>query len=68
LELSKEELISRLSKKENDAIELRGIEYLLNIQERMKETVKELKLKHIFIDAKLSIKEIELKIEEFING
>ena len=67
LELSKEELISRLSKKKNDAIELRGIDYLLNIQNRMKETVKILKLNHIFIDAKLSIKEIELKIEEFIN-
>ena len=67
LELSKEELIHRLSQKKNDAIELRGIEYLLNIQNRMKETVKILKLNHIFIDAKLSIKEIELKIEEFIN-
>lgn len=68
LELSKEELIKRLSSKSNDSIESRGIDYLINIQERMKETVKTLKLKHIFIDASLSIEDIAKKIEEFING
>lgn len=68
LELSRNELISRLSQKQNDAIELRGIDYLLDIQERMKTTIKTLNLRHIFIDASLSIKEIENKIEEFING
>src|SRR6056300_1046946 len=35
LELSKDELVNRLSAKENDSIELRGIDYLLNIQNRM---------------------------------
>lgn len=67
LELSKETLISRLSQKENDSIELRGIDYLLNIQNRMKETVKKLNLNHIVIDAGLSIKEIETKIEDFLK-
>ncbi len=67
LELSKEELISRLSQKENDSIELRGIDYLLNIQNRMKETVKKLNLNHVIIDAGLSIKEIETKIEDFLK-
>ncbi len=67
LELSKNELVSRLSAKENDSIELRGIDYLLNIQNRMKETVKKLNLNHVVIDASLSIEEIENKIEDFLN-
>ncbi|RXJ69997.1 dTMP kinase [Halarcobacter ebronensis] len=68
LELTKEELTKRLQGKSNDSIESRGIDYLINIQNRMKETVKMLKLNHIFIDASLSIKEISEKIEDFING
>lgn len=68
LELTPEELTKRLSGKSNDSIESRGIEYLIDIQNRMKETVKMLNLNHIFIDASLSIEEIAKKIEEFING
>lgn len=67
LELSKEELTRRLSGKTNDAIELRGIDYLIDIQNRMKQTVELLNLNHIYIDASLSIEEIAQKIEEFIN-
>jgi dTMP kinase len=67
LELSKEELTYRLSQKQNDGIEARGIEYLLDIQERMKKTIELLNINHIYIDASLSIKEISEKIEEFIN-
>ena len=67
LELSKEELINRLSKKKHDAIEARGIEYLLNIQSKMKETVHLLNLNYISINASLSIEEISKKIEGFIN-
>lgn len=67
LELSKEELTYRLSQKENDGIEARGIDYLLDIQERMKKTIELLNINHIYIDACLSIKEISEKIEEFIN-
>ena len=68
LELTPAELKFRLSQKENDSIELRGIDYLINIQNRMKETIKRLNINHIVIDAGLEIKEIEKKIEEFING
>ena len=68
LELTPEELKYRLSQKENDSIELRGIDYLLNIQNRMKETIKKLNINYIFIDASLKIEEIEMKIEEFMNG
>ncbi len=66
LELTPAELKCRLSKKENDSIELRGIDYLINIQNRMKETIKRLNINHIFIDADLEIEEIEKRIEDFI--
>lgn len=68
LELSKEELSKRLSSKTNDSIESRGIDYLLEIQNRMKKTITELNLNYLFIDASLSIEEIAKKIEDFING
>ena len=68
LELSAEELKYRLSQKENDAIELRGIEYLMNIQSRMKETIIKLGINHLFVDASLKIEEIEKEIEDFLNG
>ena len=67
LELSKEELIIRLSKKKKDFIEARGVDYLLNIQSKMKEIVNVLNLNSIIIDASLSIEEISKKIEDFIN-
>lgn len=68
LELTPEELKRRLSGKSNDSIESRGIDYLIDIQNRMKETVQMLNLNHLFVDASLSIEEIAEKIEEFING
>ena len=67
LELSVEELTKRLGSKTNDSIESRGIDYLIEIQNRMKKTVELLKLNHIYIDASLSIEEIAKKIEDFIN-
>ena len=67
LELSKEELKYRLSQKENDSIESRGIEYLIDIQSRLKQSIELLNLNHIYIDASLSIEEIAKQIEEFIN-
>lgn len=67
LELSCEELKNRLGNKANDSIESRGIDYLIDIQTRMKQTIKELNLNYIFIDASLSIEEIAKRIEDFIN-
>jgi len=67
LELSKEELTKRLSQKENDAIENRGIDYLLEVQTRMKEAIKELNFDAKFIDASLSISEIAKQIQDYIN-
>lgn len=68
LELTPKELEYRLSQKENDSIELRGIEYLINIQNRMKETIIKLGINHLFVDASLSIEEIEKQIEDFLNA
>ncbi|AXK49195.1 dTMP kinase [Aliarcobacter trophiarum LMG 25534] len=67
LELTKDELQKRLSKKPNDSIEKRGLDYLLDIQARLRETIIKLDIEHIFIDASLNIKDIEKKIEDFIN-
>jgi dTMP kinase len=68
LELSKDELTKRLGNKSNDSIESRGIDYLIDIQNRMKKTIDLLSLNYIFIDASLSIEEIAKRIEDFING
>jgi dTMP kinase len=72
LKLSKEELQYRLSQKENDAIESKGIDYLINIQDKLEETILKLAFinnsKYIIIDAKLPKEEIARQIEEFING
>ncbi|RXJ97381.1 dTMP kinase [Malaciobacter molluscorum] len=67
LKLSKEELKKRLSLKEHDSIESRGIDYLIDIQNRMEETIKKLNLNYIFIDASLNIEEISKDIEDFLN-
>jgi len=67
LELTPKELKYRLSQKENDSIESRGTDYLLDIQDRLKQSIELLNLNHIYIDAGLSIEEIAKQIEEFIN-
>lgn len=67
LKLSKQELENRLSQKEHDSIEARGIDYLIDIQNRMEKTIKELNLNYIFIDASLSIEKISKDIEDFLN-
>ena len=66
LELSKEELEKRLSTKENDSIESRGIDYLLEVQIRMKQAIKELNLNVKIIDASSSVSDIANEIQNFI--
>ena len=58
LRLTKEELEFRLSQKELDGIELRGSEYLLNIQDAIVEATKLLGLELIEIDATQKIETI----------
>lgn len=67
LELSAEELKKRLGSKQNDSIESRGEDYLLEIQSRMKQTINMLELDALIINASLSIEDIANKIEEFLK-
>ncbi len=67
LELSPQELQNRLSAKENDAIELRGIEYLLEVQSRMKTVIKSLDIDALIIDASKNIEDIAKEIEDYIG-
>ncbi len=65
---NKELLSKRLGNKTHDAIESRGIEYLLRIQTIMKELLEHLGIDYIVVDATLSKEEIYHIIEEFIYG
>ena len=62
LKLTKEELIYRLSQKELDGIELRGVEYLLKIQDALIEATKLLNIELVSIDATQSIDTITAQI------
>lgn len=67
LELSREELTFRLSQKVHDGIEARGIDYLMEIQNRMKETIHTLKINACVINASQSIDTIAQQIEDFLK-
>jgi len=62
-----ETLRQRISQKELDGIELRGLEYLLSVQNHMKESIIKLKIPHLFIDASDSIEDIHLTISEYLK-
>lgn len=66
--LTKEELSFRLSQKKLDGIELRGVEYLLGIQDAIIKAAKLLNLELITIDATKSIDEITNEILNNINN
>ncbi|MDD5372177.1 MAG: dTMP kinase [Sulfurimonas sp.] len=68
LYLTKEELEFRLSQKKLDGIELRGVEYLLGIQDAIIEAAKLLNLELIIIDATKSIDTITEEILNSINA
>lgn len=66
--LTNEALIkARLGTKEHDAIEERGVSYLLQIQDIMRRVVKTLPIKVLEVDASLEIEAIYNQIEEFLN-
>lgn len=66
--LTNETLIkSRLGNKEHDAIEERGVSYLLRIQDIMRRVVKTLPIQVLEVDASLDIETIYTQIEEFLN-
>ena len=67
LRLSKEELEFRLSQKKLDAIELRGSEYLLKIQEAIIKATKLLDIELIMIDATKNREDITKEILNNMN-
>ena len=67
LQLSEEELRYRLSQKEHDKIEARGVAYLLEIQDALISATKELGITHYIIDASQSIENITKEITKIIK-
>jgi dTMP kinase len=68
LKLSETELASRLAQKEHDAIESRGTDYLLQIQEALIEAAELLQIELTVIDASQSIETITAHITTSIKG
>jgi len=64
LKLTKKELEYRLSQKELDGIELRGVEYLMDIQNAIIKATKLLKIELVEIDATCMREDISKKILE----
>ncbi len=62
-----ETLKARTSQKALDGIELRGLEYLLQVQEHMKETILRLGLPHLFVDATDTIENIHHSISLYLK-
>ena len=61
-------LEERTSAKSLDGIELRGLEYLLRVQEHMKETILKLDIPHLFIDATEDIETIHTQITDYLRN
>jgi len=60
-------LEERTSAKDLDGIELRGLEYLLTVQEHMKDRIIKLGIPHLFIDATDSIENIHQSILTYLK-
>lgn len=71
LKLDKDTLKKRLSSKNHDNIEKRGINYLLRIQDNLINSCKRLEIPYLLLDASNSIEEINFRIKkvvsEFVN-
>jgi dTMP kinase len=68
LKLQKEELQNRLSQKNHDNIEKRGIDYLLRIQDNIINTCNRLEIPYLLIDANDSVESINFRIKKAISG
>ncbi|MEA1880318.1 MAG: dTMP kinase [Campylobacterota bacterium] len=60
-------LTERTSQKELDGIELRGLEYLLNVQNKMQESLQKLDIDYLEVDATDSIENIHQKILSYLE-
>lgn len=61
-------LEARTSMKSLDGIELRGLEYLLTVQEHMKESILKLGIPHLFVDATEEIETIHTQITDYLRN
>jgi len=66
LKLREEELVRRLGTKTHDAIESRGTEYLLAIQDELEQAARLLGIPTLVIDAALDVETITEQIKEII--
>ncbi|NOR56420.1 MAG: dTMP kinase [Sulfurovum sp.] len=62
-----ETLTQRTSEKELDGIELRGLEYLITVQNHMKESLEKLDIDYLEIDATQDIESIHQKILTYLK-
>ena len=62
-----ETLKARTSEKTLDGIELRGLEYLLSVQDHMKQSILKLGIPHLFIDATDDIESIHQTILTYLK-
>ena len=62
-----ETLTKRMGEKELDGIELRGLEYLITVQNHMKKSLEKLNIPYLLVDARDSIENIEQIIYERIT-
>lgn len=62
-----ETLEQRTSEKELDGIELRGLEYLINVQNKMQESLEKLNIDYLEVDATNSIENIHQKILTYLE-
>jgi len=60
-------LQQRTSEKELDGIELRGLEYLINVQKKMQESLQKLDIDYLEVDATDSIENIHQKILTYLK-
>lgn len=61
-------LKERTSAKSLDGIELRGLEYLLSVQEHMKESILKLGIPHLFVDATQDIETVHTQITDYLRN
>ena len=61
-------LEERTSAKSLDGIELRGLEYLLEVQEHMKQSILKLGIPHLFVDATEDIETIHTHITDYLRN
>ncbi|HIQ46799.1 MAG TPA: dTMP kinase [Sulfurovum sp.] len=62
-----ETLTQRTSEKELDGIELRGLEYLITVQNKMQESLQKLGINYLEVDATDSIENIHQKILSYLE-